>query len=436
MMLSNRLTSGVLITVLFLIIGYIAVFVLNRQFIGLSATFWFGGQDTYGSQNGSLALNQERKLSEMPTLSQLAITTSSGLQYDETLIGEGKQAKRGDLLLLHYTGFLSDGIPFESSIPYHEPQFFALGATPMRGWDEGLIGMRVGGQRTLRIPPHLAYGEQGWVGVPPHSTLVYDMQLLAIEAPPQPARVSKYSMRESGVESAILETGNGKAVQKGDLVEFEYHAWVENDILFNSSLLDGFPSILPVGQTGLAGLDEGLLGMKIGETRQLRIPPALAYGENGAEGVIPPDATLIFEIALLDNKEKPLMQPLDEHAYTSTPNGVQLATLQEGKGASANFGDQVLIHYHAWYADGTFFDSSHLTNIPHRFILGQGMVIPGWDDGIYGMKVGETRQLRIPPALSVGAPPIPPALDVNTPLIFEIELLELQTSEILAVNQE
>lgn len=64
------------------------------------------------------------------------------------------------------------------------------------------------------------------------------------------------------------------------------------------------------------------------------------------------------------------------------------------------------------------------------------MVIPGWDEGIYGMKVGEIRQLRIPPALSVGAPPVPPAIQPTAPLIFEIELLELQTSDKLAVSQE
>lgn len=111
------------------------------------------------------------------------ITTDSGLQYKEVAVGEGEMAKAGNTLSMHYTGRLTDGTKFDSSVDRGEPFSFTLGVGQViAGWDEGVAGMRVGGKRELVIPYKLAYGEDGIPGViPEKATLVFDVELLEIE---------------------------------------------------------------------------------------------------------------------------------------------------------------------------------------------------------------------------------------------------------------
>jgi FKBP-type peptidyl-prolyl cis-trans isomerase FkpA len=115
------------------------------------------------------------------------VKTDSGLQYWEIKIGAGEEAKDGDYVKVHYTGWFTDGKKFDSSVDAHQPYEFTLGkGDVIKGWDEGVTGMKVGGKRQLRIPPELAYGETGYKTiVPPNATLIFDIQLLAVTpAPP------------------------------------------------------------------------------------------------------------------------------------------------------------------------------------------------------------------------------------------------------------
>jgi FKBP-type peptidyl-prolyl cis-trans isomerase FkpA len=112
-------------------------------------------------------------------------TTPSGLQYEDTTVGNGPEAKAGQHVRVHYTGWLYDngtqGAKFDSSRDRNDPFEFPLGAgMVIKGWDEGVAGMKVGGQRTLIIPPQLGYGARGAGGViPPNATLKFDVELLA-----------------------------------------------------------------------------------------------------------------------------------------------------------------------------------------------------------------------------------------------------------------
>lgn len=114
-------------------------------------------------------------------------TTQSGLQYEDTLLGQGDEAVHGRDVVVHYTGWLyqngQQGAKFDSSKDRRDPFVFALGAgMVIRGWDEGVAGMRVGGRRTLIIPPELGYGARGAGGViPPNATLQFEVELLAVE---------------------------------------------------------------------------------------------------------------------------------------------------------------------------------------------------------------------------------------------------------------
>lgn len=111
------------------------------------------------------------------------ITTASGLVFEEIIVGEGAEACAGQMVTVHYTGWLTDGSKFDSSKDRNDPFDFPLGQRHViSGWDEGVQGMKVGGTRKLTIPPELGYGARGAGGViPPNATLVFEVELLAIQ---------------------------------------------------------------------------------------------------------------------------------------------------------------------------------------------------------------------------------------------------------------
>jgi FKBP-type peptidyl-prolyl cis-trans isomerase FkpA len=110
------------------------------------------------------------------------ITTPTGLKYEDLVEGAGDSAKAGQMISVHYTGWLTDGKKFDSSKDRGQPFPFTLGqGQVIKGWDEGVQGMRVGGKRKLTIPPQLGYGSRGAGGaIPPGATLVFEVELLKI----------------------------------------------------------------------------------------------------------------------------------------------------------------------------------------------------------------------------------------------------------------
>ena len=109
--------------------------------------------------------------------------TASGLEYWELKAGSGDTAIKGQPVRVHYTGWLTDGKKFDSSLDRGEPFVFPLGAgRVIKGWDEGVAGMKVGGKRQVRIPPELGYGARGAGGglIPANATLIFDVELLGV----------------------------------------------------------------------------------------------------------------------------------------------------------------------------------------------------------------------------------------------------------------
>ena len=229
--------------------------------------------------------------------------TASGLQIDDRVTGSGDSARAGQTVTVHYTGWLHDaaapegrGRKFDSSKDRGEPFEFALGAGQViRGWDEGVQGMQVGGTRVLTIPPELGYGARGAGGViPPNATLVFEVELLPTPQRPQ-------------LQMDDVKPGTGETAKEGDNVTVHYTGWLHDEKApggrgrkFDSSKdrNDPFEFELGAGMV-IRGWDEGVQGMKVGGIRILTIPPHLGYGARGAGGVIPPNATLIFEVELL-----------------------------------------------------------------------------------------------------------------------------------------
>jgi FKBP-type peptidyl-prolyl cis-trans isomerase FkpA len=112
------------------------------------------------------------------------VTTPSGLKYTDLTVGNGAEAKTGQTAVVHYTGWLTDGKKFDSSKDRGQPFSFPLGqGRVIKGWDEGVVGMKVGGKRELLIPPELGYGARGTPGgpIPPNATLKFEVELLDLK---------------------------------------------------------------------------------------------------------------------------------------------------------------------------------------------------------------------------------------------------------------
>ncbi len=230
-----------------------------------------------------------------PAINQ-EVTIMEGLTIKDVTVGEGRAVEKGDVVTAHYTGWvLVDGVkaetPFDSSVERGEPVSFPIGVGRLiRGWDEGIPGMLEGGKRELTIAPDLGYGSVDRPNIPANSTLFFEVEILDIPA----------------VEMNDEVVGEGAVAEVGDNVKVHYTGWIyENGEKkgepFDSShnRNQAFEFQLGAGMV-ISGWDQGVEGMQVGGKRALIIPPELGYGARGAGGVIPPNATLYFDVELLE----------------------------------------------------------------------------------------------------------------------------------------
>jgi peptidylprolyl isomerase len=292
--------------------------------------------------------------------------------------------------------------------------------------------MKEGGKARLIIPPDLAFGAEGAGGIiPPDATITMDVELLTAVAPPTAPEVDEGDLTttDSGLQYYDIVEGEGEMPVQGQEVVVNYAAWLQDGGQYvASSDTVGEPLTFALGDelAVFTGWNEGVATMKKGGTRFLVIPPELALGEAGG-GRIPPNATLLMEIELVDILPLVLPTEVSEADFTTTDSGLKYYDLVVGDGATAETGSTVTVNYTGWLTNNVKFDSSLDTGVPFPFTLGTGAVIPGWDEGVAGMKVGGKRQLIIPAELGygeTGSGAIPP----GATLIFEVELLDVTDS--------
>ena len=238
-----------------------------------------------------------------------------------------------------------------------------------------------------------------------------EQQAAETNQPPQTFEPVEYAAN-------VIREGSGEeAVKLGDIVSVNYAGTLADGTEFDSSYKRNEPIIFTVGANELiSGFERGVVGMKVGEIRQLSIPPELGYGSEGVAGVIPPNANLFFEVELVS---------LNATSTQEAAGDLKIETLKAGSGEREVVeGDNITVHYTGLLADGTKFDSSLDRGVPFTFTVGEGEVIKGWDLGVLGMKEGEKRQLVIPAGLAYGSDGfgnIPP----GATLIFRVDLISI-----------
>jgi peptidylprolyl isomerase len=238
-----------------------------------------------------------------------SITTASGLKVLVTQKTKGAQPKVGDKVTVHYTGKLTNDSVFDSSVKRGQPFSFKLGAGQViKGWDEGIALMHKGEKATLTIPSTLGYGERGYPPIiPQNATLVFDVELLDFTESVVPKAydvAGKDTLKTaSGLQYIMVKKNDaGVKAEAGKSVSVHYTGYLLDGKMFDSSVERGEPITFGLGQHQvIAGWDEGIALLKTGEKARLIIPYTLAYGEGG-QGPIPPKATLIFDVELMDVK--------------------------------------------------------------------------------------------------------------------------------------
>ncbi|KAK3872756.1 hypothetical protein Pcinc_022179 [Petrolisthes cinctipes] len=237
------------------------------------------------------------------------------------------------------------------------------------------------------------------------------------------------------IETISKPSGCGRRAAMGDKVQVHYVGRLSDGTIFDQSRPRGAPFEFRLGSGQvIAGWDQGLEGACVGEKRRLIIPPHLAYGKRGAGGVIPPDATLTFDIEVVEVPDKVVRkgeeperrpQPVLEREEPQKELVKQTLVVPPTCTRQAQRQDKVTVHYTGQLVDAKKFDSSVDRNQPFVFTLGEASVIPGWEQGVAGMCVGESRLLIVPPHLAYGKRGAGDVIPPDATLIFTIQLLKI-----------
>jgi len=260
---------------------------------------------------------------------------------------------------------------------------------------------------------------------------------------------------ESGLEIKKIKKGKGRRVKEGEFITFDFEIRFLDGKLAYSSIESNRPASYEYGKRfDTKGLMEALGTMRQGDEVELLIPSSLALGEKGRPGMVEPYTALHYFVRLTDVKTKAeheaeleakrkneaakleaarlqeasvLAKYIADNEITVEPtaSGLYFISTLEGDGEQAVAGDKVKVHYTGTLLDGTKFDSSVDRGQAFEFVLGQGKVIKGWDEGIAMMKVGGKATLILPSSIAYGERQAGALIKPYSPLKFDVELLDI-----------
>ena len=249
---------------------------------------------------------------------------TAGVKARDVKTGVGEPCPEGAEVKINYTGWLTDGTVFDTTKERGVPATFKLRGL-IKGWQEGIPGMKPGGIRKLVIAPEKGYGAAANKKIPGNSTLIFEVELLEFTPPPTPPRARRSPapadltklidgtapgaddpglkpLGTAGLMYRDIKIGDGPECPDGASVVMDYTGWLTTGGKpFDSSWKPGADPLDMSLRSLIKGWQQGVPGMRVGGIRKLVIPPALGYGSKD-KGDIPPNSTLVFEIELLGVK--------------------------------------------------------------------------------------------------------------------------------------
>lgn len=225
------------------------------------------------------------------------------------------------------------------------------------------------------------------------------------------------------VDIKVIRGGAGEPVKKRQLVQVHYTGWLADSTKFDSSRDRNEPLefMLGAGQV-IKGWDIGIEGMKIGEVRNLKIPAALAYGNNSV-GPIPANSDLLFEVELVSAQKSldpDVLLKSDDLKWKTIQPGIEIFDEKAGTGTELRTGMELTFHYTGWLVNGHKFGSSKDEGKAAKAVLGLGRLVKGLEVGLESLKQGGVRWLRISPSMAYGPVPMT-GIPANSTLIFRIQ---------------
>jgi peptidylprolyl isomerase len=214
------------------------------------------------------------------------VGTTSGLRYIILQAGTGEAAVAGRYVQIHFVASTLSGQEIDRSDPEQPVGYVLWSGRVLRGWDEGVAGMRVGEKRRMILPPELLVGRYPGSVVLPQAPIQFDIELVGVLP---------------GIRSTTDKPGHGSIARPGDMVRVHYRAFIGRAATaYDNSYDRGEPIEFRIGAGEvIQGWELGVIGMSEGETRTIEIPSYLGYGGRGAAGVIPPGSSLRYTIELL-----------------------------------------------------------------------------------------------------------------------------------------
>lgn len=355
------------------------------------------------------------------------VTSDSGLMSKVLKPGQGdRRPAPQDKVRVNFSSTNAKGEVVDSSEKRGGPVTYDVTGV-IAGWSEALQQMRVGEQRRLWVPDHLAYpGRPG----SPRPPAVFDLELLEIieGEPPRPApddvaAAPKDAKRTpSGLAYKLLRrSGSTERPRAWDRVTMHHVSWTTDGVMVESSRRER-PSVYDLGHA-LPGLREALPLLAVGDSARLWIPEPLAYAGRAGE----PKGTVVFDVELVSIERRPEPPRPPAHLTAAPPNakktksGLAYRIVRPGKGKiHPQPSDRVEVHYSAWTGDGKLLDSSFMRGAPTTVPVGR--VIAGWGEGLQLMVEGDKALFWIPEALAYGG-------KEGTPqgmLVYEVELLKIE----------
>lgn len=234
--------------------------------------------------------------------------TRSGLEYFIVDSGNNQKPGNNQRVLMHYTGYFTDGTIFDSSVKRENPYELIVGdGMAIKAWDEAVQMIGKNGKIRIRSPWKLAYGKKGlYPVVPPKTNVIFDIELVEtfpeVEIIPFDTTNITCTTTPEGIKIWVISTGSGEIIDTSKVASVHYSGYLSNGKLFDSSVKRGNPVLIPVGAgMVIPGWEIALLHLHKGDKARIFIPYRYGYGKKGNKPLVPPKADLYFDVEIVEN---------------------------------------------------------------------------------------------------------------------------------------